>query len=101
LISEDIILKYVRKKYHHTMSNHYCKYCGNKFISVYALTAASCGRHPDGCNKGKHALYEGSEKTQYICKHCGLKFPTIYAMTAQKCSRRQGTEKNKQHEPTL
>ena len=51
------------------MANVYCKYCGNKAANVSGLTAMSCVKHPLGANKGKHVLYEGSEKSQYTCKH--------------------------------
>ena len=53
------------------MANVYCAYCGYKTNSVSTLTNLSCPRHPNGPNKGKHILYEGSEKTQYVCKYCG------------------------------
>ena len=38
---------YMQKK------NYYCEYCGQKFASVNALTAAVCPRHPNGAGKGK------------------------------------------------
>ena len=56
------------------MANFYCEYCGSKYSSVSSLTSCSCFRHPDGPNKGKHKLYEGSEKAQYVCKYCGSKY---------------------------
>ena len=43
----------------------YCKYCGHKASSVASLTASACIRHPNGPHKGRHALYEGSEKESY------------------------------------
>lgn len=46
----------------------YCEYCGKKFASVRQLTSATCVRHPDGPNKGRHKLYEGTEKSEYTCK---------------------------------
>ncbi|WP_217451034.1 hypothetical protein [Bacteroides sp. Marseille-P8574] len=49
----------------------YCEYCGHKFPNVRLLVSGSCPRHPDGSNKGRHKLYEGSEKTKYTCKYCG------------------------------
>jgi hypothetical protein len=42
--------------------NYYCKYCGTKASSIASLTASICLGHPNGANKGKHALYEGDEK---------------------------------------
>ena len=50
------------------MSNFYCEYCGSKSSSVSSLTSQSCTKHPSGPSKGKHKLYEGSEKSQYTCK---------------------------------
>ena len=47
------------------MANYYCVYCGTKYSSVSSLTANNCSRHPDGPSRGKHVLYEGSEKSQY------------------------------------
>ena len=51
------------------MANYYCMNCGTKATSVSSLTSLSCIRHPSG--KGKHQLYEGSEKSKYTCKYCG------------------------------
>lgn len=50
--------------------NYYCRYCRNKASSIASLTGSSCPRHPSGGNKGKHALYEGAEKSRYECKYC-------------------------------
>lgn len=83
------------------MANFYCKYCGTKSASVSSLTASSCLRHPLGTNKGKHILYEGSEKPRYTCKYCGTKSSGISSLTAASCSRHpNGTNKGK-HEPAL
>jgi len=51
------------------MAKFYCEYCGNSASSVSILAGGWCGRHPDGCNKGKHKLYEGGEKPKYTCKY--------------------------------
>ena len=67
------------------MANYYCEYCGSKYSSVSSLTANSCSRHPDG--RGKHKLYEGSEKSQYVCKYCGQKYSSLTSLTANSCSR--------------
>lgn len=64
---------------------YYCEYCGHKFPSVRLLVSATCPRHPDGSNKGRHKLYEGSEKSEYTCKYCGHKFPSIMLMTGGTC----------------
>lgn len=47
------------------MAKYYCEYCGTVRSSVSSLTASSCHRHPLGTNKGRHKLYEGSEKAKY------------------------------------
>ena len=59
------------------MSNFYCEYCGKKFTSIAQLTSSFCPKHPNGFSKGKHKLYEGSEKSQYFCKYCGKKFSSL------------------------
>lgn len=83
------------------MSNFYCEYCGTKNSSISSLTAGSCSRHPLGSNKGKHKLYEGSEKAKYSCKFCGTSASSISSLTAGSCSRHpQGSNKGK-HSPTL
>lgn len=83
------------------MSNFYCEYCGMKYGSVSSLTANTCMRHPNGTNRGKHSLYQGSEKSQYICKYCGMKYSSISNMTANTCMRHPiGTNKGK-HSPAL
>ncbi len=67
------------------MANFYCMYCGTKASSVSSLTALSCMRHPSG--KGKHQLYEGSEKSKYTCKFCGTSAGSISSLTALSCMR--------------
>ena len=64
---------------------YYCEYCGHKFPAVRLLVSATCPRHPDGSNKGRHKLYEGTEKSEYTCKYCGHKFPSIMLMTGGTC----------------
>jgi hypothetical protein len=81
--------------------NYYCKYCGTKASSIASLTASTCSRHPNGANKGKHALYEGAEKPKYECKYCGTGATSILSLTASPCSRHPlGANKGK-HEPAL
>lgn len=63
------------------MSFFYCEYCGYKAGSVQSLTCMSCIRHPAGPNKGKHKLYEGSEKAMYTCKYCGYHVGSIQTLT--------------------
>ena len=79
----------------------YCKYCGRKAASVASLTASPCIRHLDGQGKGKHALYEGSEKEQYTCRYCGRKANSIATLTASKCARHPNGPSKGNHEPAL
>jgi len=83
------------------MANYYCEYCGQKFSSVSSLTASSCIRHPLGPNKGKHKLYEGSEKSKYTCKYCGQSFGSISSMTASSCIRHANGPNKGKHSPAL
>ena len=79
----------------------YCKYCGHKASSVASLTASMCIRHPDGPHKGRHALYEGSEKEKYTCKYCGKQFSSISSLTASKCIRHPEGPHKGNHVPAL
>ena len=81
--------------------NYYCKHCGTKASSIASLTGATCFRNPAGANKGKHALYQGTEKPKYECKHCGTSNPSLASLTAAACFRHPlGANKGK-HEPAL
>ena len=82
-------------------SAFYCKYCGRKASSVASLTASMCIRHPDGPHKGRHALYEGSEKERYTCKYCGKQFASIASLTASKCIRHPDGPHKGTHVPAL
>ena len=82
-------------------SAFYCKYCGHKASSVASLTASACIRHPNGPHKGRHALYEGSEKEKYTCKYCGKLFTSIASLTASKCIRHPDGPHKGNHEPAL
>ena len=79
----------------------YCKYCGHKASSVASLTASACIRHPNGPHKGRHALYEGSEKEKYTCKYCGKQFTSIASLTASKCIRHPAGPHKGNHVPAL
>ena len=83
------------------MANFYCEYCGTKSTSVSSLTAGSCSRHPLGTNKGKHGLYQGSEKSKYTCKFCGTSSSTISSLTAGSCSRHPNGVNKGKHAPAL
>ena len=79
----------------------YCKYCGTKFGSIQSLTASACQRHPNGPAKGRHAVYEGGEKSQYACKYCGRISSTINSLTSSKCQRHPNGVAKGYHEPAL
>jgi len=66
------------------MAKVQCKWCGTSAPNVSALTINSCPRNP---NKGRHELYEGSEKPKYTCKYCGTSAPSISALTINSCPR--------------
>lgn len=83
------------------MANFYCEYCGTKASSVSSLTINSCSRHPAGANKGKHKLYEGSEKSLYVCKYCGTKSPCISSLTINSCTRHPERANKGKHAPAL
>lgn len=83
------------------MANYYCEYCGIKQNSITALTAMSCIRHPQGANKGKHKLYEGSEKSKYDCKYCGRSQNSISALTSMSCHRHPNGPNKGKHAPAL
>lgn len=80
------------------MSNFYCEYCGIKSSSIASLTAGSCIRHPQ---KGKHKLYEGSEKAKYNCKYCGTSSSSISSLTAGSCIRHPNGSAKGKHAPAL
>lgn len=79
----------------------YCKYCGKKVTSVQSLTSSACMRHPNGPSKGRHAVYEGTEKDSYMCKYCGKKAVSIQSLTASKCQRHPSGAAKGYHEPAL
>jgi len=81
--------------------NYYCKYCGAKNSSLATLTANACMRHPLGPNKGKHALYEGDEKSKYECKLCGASNASLATLTANSCPRHPDGPNKGKHEPAM
>jgi len=83
------------------MANFYCEYCGLKTSSVSSLTAVPCPRHPAGSGKGKHSLYQGSEKSQYTCKYCGIKISSLSSLTAVPCPRHPNGSGKGKHAPAL
>lgn len=78
-----------------------CKYCGHKAVSVASLTGSACQRHPDGPGRGRHALYEGGEKSQYTCKWCGRRAGDIGSLTSSMCQRHPAGAGKGRHEPAL
>ena len=80
---------------------YYCRYCGHKTTSVGSLTGSACQRHPDGPGKGRHVLYEGSEKSSYTCKYCGKTASDIASLTSSKCQRHPDGPAAGRHEPAL
>lgn len=83
------------------MSNFFCEYCGSKASSISSLTGSSCSRHPVGSHKGKHKLYEGSDKSKYSCKYCGSSASTISSLTGSSCSRHPNGSHKGKHAPAL
>jgi len=83
------------------MERYYCKYCGQEYNSIRSLTAASCSRHPAGPGRGKHAPYEGSEKTEYTCKYCGQRYSSIRSLTSASCPRHPNGSCQGKHSPAL
>ena len=83
------------------MANSYCKNCGEKFSNVKSLTSSNCVRHELGPHKGKHVLYEGSEKDKYTCKFCGNNFPSIKNMIHSFCSKHPNGAHKGRHAPSL
>lgn len=79
----------------------YCKYCGTNATSVSNLTLTSCPRHPNGPHKGKHVLYEGSEKSQYTCRYCGTHASSISNLVVPSCPRHPNGNHRGHHEPAL
>lgn len=80
---------------------YYCKYCGAAYNSVSSLTGNPCLRHPNGPLKGKHELYEGSEKSKYTCKYCGQQYNSISALTGNPCLRHPNGPNKGKHSPAL
>ena len=83
------------------MANFYCEYCGTKSSSISSLTVNLCAKHPLGVGKGKHKLYEGSEKSNYFCKYCGTKSSSISSMTTNTCVRHPNGINKGKHAPAL
>ena len=83
------------------MANFYCEYCGQKYSSVASLSANNCSRHPDGSGKGRHKLYEGSEKSKYTCKYCGQSYGNLVSLTSNNCYKHPNGNGKGRHAPAL
>ncbi len=83
------------------MSKVQCKHCGTSSSSISSLTSMPCNRHPLGSGKGKHVLYEGSEKPKYTCKYCGSSSSSISSLTSVYCNRHPNGSGKGMHEPAL
>lgn len=83
------------------MANYYCEYCGHRFVDARQLVSATCPRHPDGNNRGRHKLYEGTEKSKYTCKYCGHTFSSIIQMVGGTCAYHPKGSNKGAHAPAL
>ena len=83
------------------MKKYNCEYCGTANSSISNLVAGPCHRHPLGSNKGKHKLYEGSEKSKYDCKYCGTSVSSLQSLTASPCHRHPNGANKGKHAPAL
>lgn len=83
------------------MANYYCEYCGTSKSNISILTQGNCVYHPLGNNKGKHKLYEGSEKKQYFCKYCGDKKSSISLLVQVTCMKHPNGNRKGRHSPAL
>ena len=83
------------------MARYYCKYCGKDSSSIQSLTGLDCPRHPNGFCKGKHELYEGSEKSRYYCKYCGKDSSSIQSLTGLDCPKHPNGFCKGKHSPAL
>jgi DNA-directed RNA polymerase subunit RPC12/RpoP len=83
------------------MANYYCEYCGSRYPDIANLTGNACPKHPNGQGKGKHSLYQGSEKSQYNCRYCGLKASSIQNLTTNACPKHPNGMGKGRHAPAL
>jgi len=70
-----------------TYTQYHYEYCGIMHAQISNLVATPCFRHPDGPNKGKHKLYEGTEKAHCNCIYCGTSTSSIANLTSIPCFR--------------
>ena len=77
----------------------YCKYCGESASNEQVLLNRWCPKHPSGQNKGKHALYEGGEKSEYVCVYCGEKYHSLRSLCNDWCNRHPNGQKRGKHNP--
>ena len=68
-----------------TTMSEYCKYCGTSARDARSLLSNNCPKHPNGFCKGKHALYEGGERSEYVCVYCGTKNRSLSSLLSNSC----------------
>ena len=83
------------------MADYYCENCGQKNSSISGLTSGGCKNHPNGVFKGKHMLYQGTEKAKYTCKLCGTTNSSISGLTSAKCKNHPNGIFKGNHSPAL
>ena len=83
------------------MANYYYEYCRHLFVDARQLVSATCSRHPDGNNRGRHKLYEGTGKSKYTCKYCGHTFSSIMQMVGGTCAYHPKGSNKGAHAPAL
>lgn len=83
------------------MKYFYCENCGHKSTSITTLTSSSCKNHPNGNLKGKHSLYQGTEKSRYTCKLCGIPSSSIATLTMSSCKNHPNGALKGKHQPAL
>lgn len=69
------------------MTKYNCEYCETASSSISTLVASPFHRYPLGINKGKHRLYEKSEKSKYDSKYYGTSLFSLQSLTASPCYR--------------
>jgi hypothetical protein len=81
--------------------SYYCENCGIKFSNPRDLLSNSCHQHPNGFGKGKHILYQGSEKSKYFCKFCGTSFSNLRDLCGNSCAKHPYGFGKGHHRPAL
>ena len=94
--SNDVGMEFAKEQMSANRGNHqqrkttmseYCKYCGTSARDARSLLMNSCPKHPNGPGRGKHALYEGGERNEYVCMYCGTKSRHLSTLLSNSCFR--------------